>query len=197
MIFDTNGKLVSEHMVLANMPVYRTNIELENAFIGSLAKSDATAFLDFCSRKSGEVRIYPLINLYPYHFAFTEKCSVGDVTLNIVFLSENAERIHELMTPTSESLRDILSSLTEKIIRSDCDNKAIIYPTPESILAINHVGRLDAFLSLESRKPAYCDIHRILSEVCRSFADKENYSDIEFRFTSDRLQSICIELSTA
>ena len=88
-MFSTDSKIVSEHMVLSNMPGCRSHSELENAFFSALAIDERRAFHSFCSTEAVITRIFPLINFYPYHFAFAEKVRIESEIIIIVFLAEN------------------------------------------------------------------------------------------------------------
>ena len=110
-MFSSDAKIVSDHMILSNMPEYTSYSELESAFLSALTSDDRNIFHTFCSSYKIHTRLFPLINFYPYHFAFAEKLRVGREIKNIVFVAKDTWQLHPLMLPSSESLREITNSL--------------------------------------------------------------------------------------
>ncbi len=179
-MFSPDAKVESEHMILSNMPEHTSYSELENAFLSALTSEERTIFHAFCSSDKIHTRIFPLINFYPYHFAFAEKLRIGREIKNIVFVAKDTHHLHPLMLPSSESLREITNTLICDFNNSNGNDDETTYFTPESILAITHLRSYDSFVNAESKKTSYCDIQKLIDRVCESFSAKEFYSDIKF-----------------
>lgn len=195
MIFSSDAVMTSEHLVLASMPDFCSSHDLEAAFLASLALGDAAAFAEFCASDVADFRIFHLINLYPYHFAFAEKCRIGGEIQNIVFLAEDASPLHSLMSPASESLRDMANDLINELSNGDANSNKLKYITPESLLALSHIPNFTAILRADAGEPIYCDLHKLIDCVCTSFSGVEFYSDINFIRTENRGTDLIVELS--
>ena len=193
MIFSSDARLASEHLILSAMPRLESAKDLEDAFMSSLTRDDAEVFADFCSRKDYSFRFFRLLNFYPFHFAFMEKCRIGSEIKNIVFLAEDIAQLHSLMSPASETLRNITSGLVCEFSNQNDSDKPICF-TPESLLALSHIPSFTAMLRADERKNVYCDLHKLIECACRSFSKMEFYSDIKFDRMENRDGALIIEL---
>jgi len=194
MIFSSDAKLISEHLILSKKPEFKTSLELENAFLSSLTRDDSIIFKNFCASNSCNFRIYHLVNFHPYHFAFAEKFCIDNEIKNLVLVYEDISTLRNLMSPASETLRDITKSLISDLSQQNDNPDNPIYFTPESILALSHIPSFTSLLRSSENKSIYCDLCKLTDRVCSSFAKKQFYADIKYEYTQKNNEDVIIDL---
>lgn len=191
LVFSTDAKLLSERMVIMNLPRFTCIGEVESSFFASMKRGDCAGFTEFC-RKSIEssldntdFRIYQLINLYPFRFAFCEKNLIDGKTYTVVFLSKKLSDLHVLMSPSSQFYRDITCRTIYEIMRIDGQMGFNYAITPEALSVFTHHYDFAENLLSEMNKPVYCDLEKLVQTACRRFSEKTKFTFPVFNSEND------------